>query len=120
MGRPKAEIDWKRVDRMLQAAMPATQIADALGLGCSDTLYRACERDHKMTFTAYSQQKRASGDELLRMKQFDMAMKGDTTMAIFLGKNRLGQSDKQAIEHSGGIASQVTIVRLPSNNREPA
>ncbi len=38
----------------------------------------------------------------LRRKQFRLA-DTNAAMAIFLGKNLLGQSDKQEIEHSGGL-----------------
>ena len=35
----------------------------------------------------------------LKKKQFDMAMKGNVPMLIWLGKQYLGQMDKQEVEH---------------------
>lgn len=78
---------------MLEAGCTAEGIAATLGIDDS-TLWKACERDNKVNFSEFSQQKRAKGDELLRMKQFQTAMSGNVTMQIWLGKNRLGQSDK--------------------------
>lgn len=96
-GRPKAIIDWKKVDQMLQAACTGPEIAAALGYH-PDTLYNVCKRDHKTDFSAYSQAKRAHGDLLLKTAQFKKAMDGDNTMQIWLGKQRLGQSDKKEIK----------------------
>lgn len=44
-------------------------------------------------FQVYSAAARGS----LRRKQFELAMSGDKTMLIFLGKNYLNQSDKEQI-----------------------
>ncbi len=92
-GRPKAVIDWNQVGKLLEAGGSAVGIAAMLGIDVK-TLYNRCETDNKITFSAYSQQKLAKGDELLRSKQFQVAMAGDKTMLIWLGKQRLNQSDK--------------------------
>ncbi|TXH45719.1 MAG: hypothetical protein E6Q97_31000 [Desulfurellales bacterium] len=78
---------------MIEAGCTAEGIAASLGID-RPTLYRRCETDNKVLFTTFSQQKRAKGDDLLRMKQFDAAMKGDKTMLVWLGKQRLGQAEK--------------------------
>jgi hypothetical protein len=94
MPRPKTIIDWKRVDMYLKAQCEGTGIAAILGIH-PNTLYKACEDDHKMSFSAYLATKRGEGKELLRAKQFQSAMDGDRTMQIWLGKQYLNQSDKQ-------------------------
>ena len=101
MARPKADIDWERVDELLEADCEGTEIAAHLGL-VPNTLYRRCEIDHKISFSKYLQEKKAKGNSLLKEKQFDIALDGDKTMLIWLGKQRLGQSDKsqQSIEIS--------------------
>lgn len=92
-GRPQAIIDWKTVDRLLQAGCSGVQIAARLAIH-PDTLYRACQAEHKSDFAAYSQQKREHGETLILEQQFAAAMKGDKTMLIWLGKQRLGQKEK--------------------------
>lgn len=42
----------------------------------------------------------------LRRKQVEMALKGDRTMLIWLGKQRLGQADK--VIHAGSTADAIT------------
>lgn len=44
----------------------------------------------------------------LRRKQFQMAVDGDKTMLVWLGKQYLDQRDKQSIEHAG----ELNIKRL--------
>ena len=97
MARPKAQIDWIEVGEMLTCGCDATSIAANIGVS-TDTLYKRSKTDNKVDFSAYSQQKRARGSYLLRQKQFELAMNGNVALLIFLGKNRLGQTDKQEIK----------------------
>lgn len=91
-GCPLSEIDWKRVDLYLKAGCLGTEIAPHFGI-CEDTLYRRCEAKFGMTFSAYSRQKKSVGEANLRVKQYDSAMGGNTTLLIWLGKQRLDQRD---------------------------
>ena len=52
-----------------------------------------------MKFAEYFEQKRGKGKIALRRKQYDVAMSGNVTMLLWLGKQYLGQSDKQEINH---------------------
>lgn len=124
-GRPKVKIDWEFVDSYLKAQCPGTEIAATIGI-CSDTLYRACEREKKMTFDAYSQEKKSIGQSILRATQFNTAigftnkdgvLYPNTTMQIWLGKQILGQKDKQDVNLKG---SELIVheVELPKFNEE--
>lgn len=93
MGRPKFDIDWNKVDRYLQAQCDGVAIASLLGIH-PDTLYLRCEQDKKMGFSKYSAIKKSEGVELLRAKQFSVAMDGDRTMLVWLGKQYLNQKDR--------------------------
>lgn len=117
-GRPKAKIDWRRVDQMLMAQCTAVEIAAALGLGCEDTLYNACKRDNKIDFSAYSQQKRAKGHATAKEVFYQKAfIEKDTTAAIFWSKQHLGWTDKKEVKAQ--VDSAVTVVELPSNGTSP-
>jgi len=97
MARPKANIDWNKVDKYLQAQCGGTGIAGLLGIH-PNTLYETCKEVYKCNFSEYSEQKKGEGKELLRAKQFQTAMDGNVTMQIWLGKNYLEQADKQEIK----------------------
>jgi len=105
-GRPKAVIDWAKVDRYLQAQCEGTGIAGLLGVH-PNTLYEACKKDHKISFSEYSANKKSEGKEILRAKQFQVAMEGDKTMLVWLGKQYLEQKEKSEVE------ATVRLPRLP-------
>jgi len=87
-------IDWDKVDELLEAGCDGTQIAAYLGCH-PETLYDRCKEDKKTDFSDYKAQKRAKGDSALLTAQYDAAVKDkDRAMLIWLGKQRLGQSDK--------------------------
>lgn len=110
-GRPKAEIDWNYVGKMLEAGSTAIGIAATIGVD-EDTLRKRCPTDNNCTFSEFSQQKKAKGDELLRAKQYQTAMAGNVTMQIWLGKQRLAQSDKVKNEHSGPDGGPIQTTQI--------
>jgi transposase-like protein len=98
-GRALAIVPWDTVDDYLRAGCAGAAVARLLGIH-PNTLYRSCMREHGCNFGEYAQEKRAEGDELLRMTQFHLAVDGkDKTMLIWLGKNRLDQRDRSETKH---------------------
>jgi len=95
-GRPFTEINWKVVDRLCGKQCTLGEISEVLGVS-EDTLERATEREHECKFADYFATKRKIGHYSLRSKQFDLAMRGDKTMLIWLGKQYLDQRDKTEV-----------------------
>jgi hypothetical protein len=93
-------IDWDRVNELLEKQCSGLQIAAHLGLD-EDTLYNRCKSDKQHTWSDYASKMKSSGHVILREKQWDLAMQGDKTMLIFLGKQYLDQSEKQKIDTTG-------------------
>ncbi len=93
-GRPKSEIDWKRVDELLMADCSGSAIADTLGIS-RFTLYDRCLIDKGIPFASYSQQMNIKGESLLKEVQYLKAMSGENTLLIWLGKVRLKQKEHQ-------------------------
>jgi len=97
-GRPKAKISWKKVDDLLEADCEGTEIAAALGVH-PNVLYERCKLEKKCNFSDYLREKKSKGNSLLKKVQFDAAVKDkDRSMLIWLGKQRLGQKDKQELD----------------------
>ena len=97
MGRPKIEIDWKELDKLCGLQCSLEEIAG--WFNCSiDTIEARIKETHGMTFPESFAQKRSGGKISLRRKQYETAMSGNPTMLIWLGKQYLGQVDKQEAE----------------------
>ena len=108
-GRKKVVIDWKRVDKSLMSGSNGVQVAAMLGVH-PDTLYNKCKEVKKMDFSAYQQQKRQEGNDVLFGLQYELAKSGDRGMLIWLGKNRLDQSDKKEIkQHNTGSLIKINM-----------
>lgn len=119
IGRPPAKIDWNEVNELLTAGCSGVEIAGYLGLN-KNTIYERCRLDNNMEFCDYSVKFYSKGDSLLRKKQFDKALgkviDGDNTQLIWLGKNRLKQSEspqelaisQETLTHFKAIMNQLS------------
>ena len=96
-GRPPAKIDWVKVEELTVAGCLGSEIAGVFGIAPS-TLYEHVEKNYGIKFSEFRQQFLSKGDAYIRASQYKKALKGDNSMLIWLGKNRLGQSDKTAEE----------------------
>lgn len=93
MARPKIKIDWTQFDKLCHIQCTIEEIS--AWFDCSvDTIERAVRREKKVGFAEYFGQKRKNGAISLRRKQYELAMNGNVTLLIWLGKQYLGQSDK--------------------------
>lgn len=95
MGRPKIPIDRKQFESLCGLQCTKEEIASFFD--CSvDTIENWCHSEYDSTFSAVFKQKRGVGKVSLRRSQFRMAQK-NPTMAIWLGKQYLGQRDQQEV-----------------------
>ena len=104
MARPKKEIDQKQFENLFGLQCTLEEICGWFDV-CSDTLETWCNRTYKKSFSEVFAQKRGAGKISLRRSQWRLAEKS-ATMAIFLGKQFLGQRDNMDVtfgEH-GGLA----------------
>jgi len=91
------EIDKEQFETMCGIQCTKLEICAVMKVD-DKTLENWCKRTYKKGFSEVFKEKRQKGFASLRRMQYDKALKGNTTMLIFLGKNWLGQSDKQIIE----------------------
>lgn len=115
--RPTAviPIDWKLVGRLLQAGNSGVGIASRLGIH-ENTLYGRCKEDLQMDFVAFRAQKKVEGNDLIHTKQFDVAMAGNVSMLIWIGKQRLGQSDRNDLTSDGEKLQTTYILDFTGTN----
>ncbi len=96
MSRPETPINWNKCDELLMAGCPGTEVAAFFGIH-EETFYDRVVKKFGVAFSAYKAEKQATGEALMRMQQYNKAMgvtnKGDNTLLIFLGKQRLGQRE---------------------------
>jgi len=116
-GRPEIELterDWRQIIDMCQIHCTGEEIASVLGISY-DTLARRIKDASGLGFAEYYAQKSAGGKNSLRRTQWKLAQNGNATMLIWLGKQWLGQKDKQEI--SGDKDSPIVLAYpLPSKD----
>lgn len=110
-GRPLTQIDKKTFEGLCRIQCTETEIAGIFE--CSiDAVCDWCKRTYGATFAdtykTYADQGKAS----LRRTQFKLAEKS-AAMAIFLGKNMLGQTDKieQTVMEVEDLSSLAEMLR---------
>lgn len=96
MARPRIEIDWDTFEKLCALHCTLAEIAGILKVS-DDTIERAVKRKYKRGFAEVYRQKASSGKMSIRRKQYEIAMSGNVTMLIWLGKQWLHQTDKQEI-----------------------
>ena len=98
-GRPKKEFDKKVFQDLVGLGCTQEEICwffrDETGKSANiDTLTRWCKREFGMTFQEYFRQNGCMALKIqLRRNQMNLS-KTSAAMAIFLGKNMLGQTDR--------------------------
>lgn len=95
-GRPNIEIDKVQFEKL--CSIQATESEIAGWFGCSEeTIRRFCKREYNAQFCEVYERLSSKGKISLRRTQFKIAENGNATMAIWLGKQYLGQTDKQDV-----------------------
>lgn len=111
VGRPRVEIDWSKLDGMLMYGATCLEVANELDCA-EDTVVRHIKEKHGVNFKDYREKKMGSIRLRLRQKQIRMALDGNVALLIFLGKNLLGQSDKQETTFAVGENSEKLVLDL--------
>ena len=121
-GRPRKEIDNKIFENLCGLQCTLEEIAGVFD--CSvDTIERWCMREYGETFAEVYKKHSAKGKTSLRRTQFKLAEKS-AAMAIFLGKNYLGQkdniieTDEQTLQAVGEALVKIKRAAEQADNNE--
>ena len=111
-GRPRMEFDLRQVEELARIGCTEEDMGAVLGVSV-DTIQR--RKRSSAEFCGVIEKGQASLRNSLRRLQVKKALEGNVTMLIWLGKQLLGQSDRQGIEHSGAEGrppiSYIEVVR---------
>ncbi len=100
MGRLPKEIDTEQFEKLCGLQCTEAEICGWFGVS-DKTLSGWCKRTYGEGFSEVYEKKREFGKISLRRAQFRLAEKS-AAMAIFLGKNYLGQRDDPPVDSGGG------------------
>lgn len=101
MGRRPKEIDQKQFENLCGLQCTYDEICSWFDV-TDKTLNSWCKRTYGKNFSEVFREKRGRGKISLRRTQWELAKK-NASMAIFLGKQYLGQSDQ------GGVVTEKDI-----------
>ncbi len=114
MGRPKLPIDLGQVRVLAGVGCTQGQIAAALNM-TRRTFERRLATDSELREAL--EIGAGKGEVSILQKQFEKAMKGDTTMLIFLGKVRCGQVEPSRLELTGRNGGAVEVKDVSAEKR---
>ena len=123
MGRPKKKIDIDQFEKLCALQCTLQEICAFFDI-TDVTLNTFCKENYGTTFSEVFAIKRQAGVISLRRSQFKLAEKS-AAMAIFLGKNMLGQTDKieqtvMEVEDLSGLADMLrdNPATMPTEDEE--
>lgn len=118
VGAPHKIIDWAIVEELMEAGCSGVEIAAYFDV-CNQTFYERVANEKKMTYTDYKEKMVQRGNIPLKKKQYDEALNGNVTLLIWLGKCRLGQTDKpQSIEFKGLTEAAEWIAQAMGKSKD--
>jgi len=113
-GAPFREFDPLVFENLCKIQCSVNEIESVLNTN-QITIEKWCIRHYEASFKEVRERFYDHGKMDLRRKQMNLA-ENNASMAIFLGKNLLGQTD-QIVQKVEQDISQVTIIELPDNAR---
>ena len=113
-GRPKKEIAQDQFEKLCGLQCTLEEICGWFDV-TDKTLDRWCKETYGKSFSEVFAKKREAGKISLRRSQWRLAEKS-AAMAIFLGKNYLGQSDHVVIEDRTALDKLDEILKGTQEN----
>jgi len=101
-GRKAIQLDKSLFENLCKIQCTKIEICEVLDVN-EKTVTRWCKEQYNKSYKEVWRIKSAPGRASLRRMQFKAAEAGNSTMLIWLGKQYLGQSDKQDLTQTGGL-----------------
>ena len=112
-GRPKKSIDYKAVENLAKMMCTQEEIGSYLDISA-----RTLQRDEE--FCRVYKKGMDEAKMSVRRMQYKSAQDGNTTMQIWLGKQYLGQRDKQDVDATANMNITIKLepVRRSDNGKD--
>jgi hypothetical protein len=107
MARPAKPVDLALVEDLAKILCTDAEIAAVLGMTAEGFRKRKLR---EAGLVGVLEKGRESGRQSLRRLQWKSALKGNVAMQIWLGKQYLGQSDRQDLTHAGPGGQPMVIM----------
>ena len=108
-GRPRIQFDLEGIESLAALNCTQLEVAQFFGISLATVEHRF---NQEPELRAAWDRGRATGKLSLRRKQSQLAEEGNVTMLIWLGKQLLGQSDRQSIEHTGANGGPIQLTQI--------
>jgi len=99
-GRPRKVIDEDQLEKMAMSGLTNDEMASILNVS-DDTLIN--------NYSGVIKRGRANLNMSLKRRQIKAAMEGNATMLIWVGKQYMGQKDRQDISHEDQQPVNITV-----------
>lgn len=117
MPRPLKEIDAKQFEKLCGLQCTKLEICGWFDI-TDKTLESWCKRTYGKGFSETFEEKRAAGKISLRRAQYELALKGNATMLIWLGRNYLGQSEDVTVKANVALDDDALSKSLKELGKE--
>lgn len=101
MGRPAKEIKQEQFEELCKMQCTEEEICAVFNVS-DETLNKWCKNTYGKTFLEVFKEKRTGGKASLRRSQWKLA-ETNATLAIWLGKQYLGQRDEQSLNVNANV-----------------
>ena len=117
-GRPRFELSDEEFGKLVNMVRIQCTQEEICGIyGVTDkTLNEALKRREEPGFSEFYKRHQDEGRASLRRAQWKAAQDGNPTMLVWLGKQMLGQRDKQDFDHTtsdGSMRPTTVIIKGP-------
>ena len=92
-GRPRKEIDFEQFEKLCSIECTKEEVCAYFDID-DKTLEARLKEQYQAGFSEVYRSKKKRGRISLRRKQYEVALSGNPSMLIWLGKNYLSQTDK--------------------------
>lgn len=130
MGRPRKDFDWILLDSLCgldahldycaekQIQKWGEELNQRTIFRTRAVIERRIRERYGLTFREYREKKKEPLRISLRKKQIDIALKGNVTMLIWMGKQHLGQTEKVEQKNETDQKLEVTYVAEWGSSKE--